>query len=154
MNSVQQQREHHRYRVLVIWVVHLWVQLDSSGFRSFLGLVKFTFGSEKVKSQRMVICSSTCSHLKSMPPLSLHNEIPYDACRCLVMCVYPFGVVWWSSWSYLFSSPVRNPHPYPLHTSWACIKWWHQKMTSEVMDFIQLFGTTYLKTHAKTLLSI
>ena len=27
---------------------HLWVSLDSSGFRRFLGLVKFAFGSERV----------------------------------------------------------------------------------------------------------
>ena len=27
---------------------HIYISLDSSGFRSFLGLVKFTFGSEKV----------------------------------------------------------------------------------------------------------
>ena len=51
MNSVKQQHEHHHYKVLVEWS-HLWISLDSSGFRSFLGLVKFAFGSERVKSQR------------------------------------------------------------------------------------------------------
>ena len=37
---------------------HLWVSLDSSGFRSFLGLVKFSFGSERVKKNTVFITST------------------------------------------------------------------------------------------------
>ena len=48
MNSVQQQRESTHRELSFEWS-HLQVLLDSSGFRSFLGLVKFAFGSERVK---------------------------------------------------------------------------------------------------------
>ena len=48
INTVQQQCEHCHYKVMSF---HLSgdtfkISLDSSGFRSFLGLVKFAFGSE------------------------------------------------------------------------------------------------------------
>ena len=52
-NSVQQQREHHHYRkyssrAFICDVAPLDL-VDSSGFRSFLGLVRFAFGTERVK---------------------------------------------------------------------------------------------------------
>ena len=48
MNSVQQQRRHHHREISFEWS-QLQISLDSSGFSSFLGLVKFAFGSERVK---------------------------------------------------------------------------------------------------------
>ena len=46
MNSVQQQREHHHQKVPIESFHLSGFLLDSSGFRSFLGFVKFVFGSE------------------------------------------------------------------------------------------------------------
>ena len=52
LNSVQQLHEHHHYKVLIesfhLSVSHLKISLDTSGFRSFLGLVKFTFGTWRI----------------------------------------------------------------------------------------------------------
>ena len=53
MNSVQQQSEHHHLKVL-IQSFHLSghttvVQQSRNRFRSFLGLIKFAFGSDRDK---------------------------------------------------------------------------------------------------------
>ena len=55
MNSVQQQHEHHHWKILVENFSFEWSGFaDSLGFRSF-GLVKLASGSERVKQMRMTV---------------------------------------------------------------------------------------------------
>ena len=77
MNSVQQQCEHHHQKVL-IESFHLsghtfWFSLDSSGFRSFLGLVKFIFGSGRVNSEDQKIATTFTSRNHKSKPYELYT---------------------------------------------------------------------------------
>ena len=57
------------YRELSFEWSHLWISLDGSGFRSFLGFVKFALCSERVNVQK---CRVRLTHL--------------DTCSCSFSC--------------------------------------------------------------------
>ena len=110
MISVPQQHEHHHQKVL-IKSFHLsghtfrfcWTIYRKSGFRSFLGLVKFAFGSERVNLKSLQkelytfysllfienICFVLCMHerLKAIIIAFDSLRIIYTVKRCPLMTI-------------------------------------------------------------------